>query len=95
MYQCCARHHKGYKKKKKNTHLKYLVSIFETLKGDIYLSHLKQVLNNNQILEYVRLVFQGVSRTIGIIGRIFSVGGGGEKGPPLKVIGLVDEGGSC
>lgn len=91
MYQCCARHHKGYQKKNR---LKYLVSVFETLKGDIYLSQLKQVLNNNHILDYVRLVFQGVSRTIGIIGRIFSVGGGGEKGPPLKAIGLVNEGGS-
>jgi len=41
-------------------------------------------------------VFQGVSRTISIIGRIFNVGGGGEKEPPLKAIeGLVDEGGYC
>jgi len=57
---------------------------------------LKQVLNNNLIPDYVLLVFQGVSCTIGIIERLFSVDGGREKEPPLKAIeGLVDEGGYC
>lgn len=30
------------------------------------------------------LVFQGFSHTIGIIGRVFSVGDGGEREPPFK-----------
>ena len=50
----------------------------------IWVSVSKYWIIYNHILDYMLLVFQGFSHTIGIIGRVFSVGDGGEREPPFK-----------